>query len=117
LAELLAATLSQDYGIRSRWLESESTNTAENAIFSSRILKQEGISRIVLVTHAWHLQRARAAFMANGMSVTPAPTAFYRPVRRTFLDRLIPSISALRMSGYAVHESLGIAWYAFRYGY
>jgi uncharacterized SAM-binding protein YcdF (DUF218 family) len=117
LAELLAATLSQDYGIRSQWLEHGSTNTAENAIFSSRILKQEGISRIVLVTHAWHLERARAAFMANGMSVIPAPTAFYRPVRRSFLERLIPSIAAFRMSGYAVHESLGIAWYAFRYGY
>jgi uncharacterized SAM-binding protein YcdF (DUF218 family) len=79
------------------------------------MLKQDGISRIVLVTHAWHLRRATAAFRANDMSVIPAPTAFYHPGRSGFWH-LIPSVAAFRMSTYAIHESLGILWYGVRYG-
>jgi uncharacterized SAM-binding protein YcdF (DUF218 family) len=115
LAKLLATALFQDYGVQARWLEDQSTNTAENAIYSSRMLKRDGINRIVLVTHAWHLRRAHAAFTANDMSVISAPTAFYHPAQEGFW-RLIPSVAAFRMSTYAIHESLGILWYGFRYG-
>ena len=117
LAQLLAEVLSHDYGIVAKWQEARSRNTAENAIYSSNILKGAGIERVILVTHAWHMKRAYDAFMANGMTVIPAPTAFYgRPqtYRRT---EFIPSGHAFRMSGYAIHETLGSEWYALRYGY
>jgi len=117
LAVLMADMLGRDYGIKAKWLESRSTNTAENAIFSSQMLKRQGIGRVILVTHAWHMERARAAFLANGMSVIAAPTAFYGwgPVNLP-LD-LLPSAAALRMSAYAIHENIGIVWYRLRYGY
>ena len=117
LAQLMNDTLLRDYGIKARWIEERSTNTAENAIFASSMLKADKIGRIVLVTHAWHMPRARAAFVANGMSVMPAPTAFYHSEHERVWFELIPNMTAMRMSGYAVHEFVGRAWYAIKYGY
>jgi len=117
LAKLMADALLQDYGIDAKWLETQSRNTAENAINSTEILRSEGVSRIVLVTHAWHMPRARAAFIANGMTVIPAPTAFQRPTPTLAFSGAVPSITALQMSIYAIHESIGSVWYTIWYGY
>ena len=117
VALLMADVLGRDYGIKAKWFESRSTNTAENAIFSSQMLKQQGIGRVILVTHAWHMERARAAFLANGMSVVAAPTAFYGWGHVNLPFDLLPNAAALRMSAYAIHEDLGIVWYRLRYGY
>jgi len=117
LAKLMADTLAQDYGIRANWQETASRNTAENAIYSSRLFRQAGIARVLLVTHAWHMKRARAAFVGNGMTVIPAPTGFYGRTREVSLARMVPSTRAFRMSGFAIHEILGSAWYAWKYGY
>ena len=118
LAKLMADVLRTDYGIDAKWQESQSVNTAENAIYSAAILKRAGITRAVLVTHAWHMKRAYAAFVANGISVMPAPTAFYgRPAERSLTDYVEPNMRAFRDSGYAIHEIIGGYWYAIRYGY
>ena len=117
LAQLMALTLETDYGVRPQFVESQSTNTAENAILSAEILKRAGIGRVMLVTHAWHMKRAVAAFEANGLSVTAAPTSFYYPARSGVIDGLSPNFGTLRMSLYAVHEIIGRIWYRVRYGY
>ena len=117
LAELMARTLKSDYSITPRWQEKQSRNTAENAIFSSEILRRSGVRNIILVTHAWHMKRAVAAFISNGMNVTPAPTAFYVPDTHGFWSAITPDLSTLRMSGYGIHETLGYIWYKVRYGY
>jgi len=119
LAQLMADALRSDYGIQARWLESRSVNTAENAIFSSEILRSAGIKRVILVTHAWHMKRANAAFLANGISVLPGPTAFYGPAGdedslQRFFD---PDVKSLRMSAFALHEIIGSQWYRLRYGF
>jgi uncharacterized SAM-binding protein YcdF (DUF218 family) len=116
-AQLMTEVLQHDFDVPVKWQESSSASTAQNAIYSSRLLKQAGINRVVLVTHAWHMKRASSAFMANGMTVIPAPTAFYGRIKREDLNAILPSMRALRMSGYAVHEMLGSGWYALRYGY
>jgi uncharacterized SAM-binding protein YcdF (DUF218 family) len=118
LAKVLADALREDYGISAKWQESRSSNTAENAIYSADILKRAGINRVVLVTHAWHMKRAYAAFAANGLSVIAAPTAFYgRSVSRTWGYYFEPDAQALRNAGYALHEIIGGYWYALRYRY
>ena len=61
------AALSVDYGIRSKWLRSRSDITSENAIYSTELLKRSGVSRVILVTHAWHIKQAEAAFAAKGL--------------------------------------------------
>jgi uncharacterized SAM-binding protein YcdF (DUF218 family) len=119
LAQLMADALRSDYGIAAQWLESRSANTAENAILSAEILRSAGIKRVILVTHAWHMKRARAAFLANGISVLPGPTAFYGPAgnQDSLLRFFNPDVKSLRMSAFALHEIVGFQWYRLRYGF
>jgi uncharacterized SAM-binding protein YcdF (DUF218 family) len=118
LAKVLEDALQYDYGIQAKWIEDQSKNTAENAMRSAEMLKKAGISRVLLVTHAWHMKRAVAAFTANGLTVTPAPTAFYYPGRELPIwAMLYPSMRELQMSAYALHEIVGSVWYRLRYGY
>ena len=117
LARLMADALTHDYGISPRWLEQRSRTTAENAIDSAAMLHTDGVGCAVLVTHAWHMPRALAAFVANGLHVIAAPTAFYDGRARGLPSALIPNLSSLRMTGYAAHEAIGRLWYRVRYGY
>lgn len=99
-----------ELGIPVRWVEEASTNTRGNAEFSARILAREGIRRVALVSHAWHLPRAKAAFEEAGMEVLPAPTAPHAPPNG-LLEALVPRGKSLRDSAWAVHEWVGRLWY------
>lgn len=113
-ATLMAATLRQAFGIDQVWMERGSRNTEENAVYSARLLKVRNIHRILLVTHAWHMARAVAAFKRAGLEVVAAPTGF--ATRDAPLPlALLPSAEALRDSRLALHESLGALWYRLRY--
>lgn len=46
-----------------------SRNTAENAVHSARLLHARGLRRVVLVSHAVHLFRARLLFRLAGLAV------------------------------------------------
>jgi uncharacterized SAM-binding protein YcdF (DUF218 family) len=113
LAVTMAESLEADFGVTPRWIEDRSLTTAENAQFSAALLKRDGISTVILVTHAFHMPRASLAFAASGLTVIPAPTMFtivsHRP--RAFLPRL----GALHNSYYALHEYLGLLWYRLSY--
>jgi uncharacterized SAM-binding protein YcdF (DUF218 family) len=111
LATLMRAALIGDFGVPDAMIETTSRDTAENARNSAVLLREAGIGRIWLVTHAWHMRRAQAAFERHGIVVIPAPT------RGTQLDGLamrqfVPTANAQLRSYYAAHESLGIVWYA-----
>jgi uncharacterized SAM-binding protein YcdF (DUF218 family) len=82
----------------------------ENARASRQILQKSNIKRIALITHAWHMPRAEAAFKAAGFEVIPAPTAY---TTRYQLDLLAftPSAGALNDSRIFMHEVIGIIWY------
>lgn len=114
IAEAMGLTLSRNFGLTARWVEKQSTTTLSNAAYSAQILRKEGITRIYLVTHAWHMRRALIAFEGTGLEVVPAPTAF---VSRSGLELadFVPSARALLLTYYAAHEWLGIIWY--RAGY
>ena len=90
VAELMAETLEDDFGLVTRWRETESRNTYENAVFSNRLLREAGIRHVYLVTHALYMKRARDVFAATGLEVIPAPVGVYDPKRRWVLDDLRP---------------------------
>ena len=113
IASVMAQALEQDFGVAAHWLEERSTDTHQNAEFSAAILREAGVERIYLVTHAWHMPRAQAAFERAGLAVTPAPTAFTGPPPRLYLA---PSTTSLRNSYYALHEMAGRLWYRLAYG-
>lgn len=100
-----------------KWIEGESANTYENAVNSFKILSQEQIKDIVLVTHAWHMPRAKRAFEKAGFTVTPAPTALAPQYRNFNWHNLTPKIEAYEQSYRALREGLGMIWYGLNYGW
>lgn len=108
-AELMVGSLREDFGIEPRWIEDVSLDTADNARYSAKILKADGVQRIVLVTHAAHMRRALGEFATQGLEVIPAPTAFLGSDRvgEGFSD-YVPTPSAAYESWLVTHEWLGL---------
>jgi uncharacterized SAM-binding protein YcdF (DUF218 family) len=116
-AGLMKRALMEDFKVPVKWTEGKSRNTEENARFSARMLKADGVHRAFLVSHAFHLSRAVEAFERAGLGVIPAPTAYQRgAVGPGGLMGLLPSARALTISATVLHEHLGAAWYGLRYG-
>lgn len=78
-AEIMRGILEQEFQVPVRWIEDRSEETAQNAAYSARILDEAGISRVYLVTHDAHMERAASAFAAHGIDVVPMITGFTRP--------------------------------------
>ncbi len=108
LADAMATALREDFGVPVRWIESRSRNTGENAALSAALLRKDGVTRILLVTDAMHMPRARADFERAGLEVTAAPTMF---LSRQPLGpwAWLPSAEGMRRSWYASYELLGNA--------
>jgi uncharacterized SAM-binding protein YcdF (DUF218 family) len=114
-AAVMANTLTNSFNVKVTWQEEQSMNTAENAIYSAAILKENGIDTVFLVTHAWHMPRAVMMFEQEGINVMPAPTIFTANVINPDWTYYIPSLSALLKTRIALHEFIGILWYKIRY--
>ena len=110
LAQLMRAVLEDELGVAVAFVEDQSLNTRENARHTAELLRAAGLDRIVLVTHAFHMPRARRAFEVAGLIVTEAPTAF-RAWPRWDATSFVPSGEALQDSHWALHEWLGRLWY------
>jgi uncharacterized SAM-binding protein YcdF (DUF218 family) len=109
-AEQMKQVLEHEFNVPVQWAESASDNTLENARLSRQLLKQAGINRIYLVTHAWHMPRAVQVFQAAGFQIVPAPTA-YTTRYQTDLLAFVPNVYALRDSRIYLHELIGMFWY------
>jgi len=117
LAFLMKEALVDDFRVPVVWTEESSRNTRENAEYTRALLEKDGIRRFYLVTHAWHMPRAMAAFQALGLEPIPAPTVFSSTSsagQGLFLGWL-PDVNALYQSRMALHEYLGRIWYRLRY--
>jgi uncharacterized SAM-binding protein YcdF (DUF218 family) len=114
-ADVMKRVLEEEYGVPVRWAENASTTTDENAAFSSRLLRDAGVKTVYLVTHAWHMARARASFERAGLVVIPAPTLFHTSGPRTIVD-FLPAAGALLSSSIYVHEVVGLGWYRLKFG-
>ena len=104
----------KELGVTTRWVEASSTNTAENARLSQKLLKQAGVDSVFLVTHAWHMPRAKMAFQNAGLRVIPAPHGFRTRSPSIALD-FVPSTDGLMDSWLFFHEIAGIAWYRLKF--
>ena len=104
-ATLMRDALKNEFGIRVRWSEDQSLNTQENAAFSAAILANEKIRHIVLVTHNFHMSRAKSYFSTTGLSVIPAPTTILNG-KPEWPSDYFPGIAGLQASYYICHELL-----------
>jgi uncharacterized SAM-binding protein YcdF (DUF218 family) len=113
LAGMMARSLESDFRVPVEWREERSHTTYENALYSAEILRQAGIRSALVVTNSWHMARALWSFYAVGYPVVAAPVP-----ERTSLhlspDSFLPQVPALMTSYYALHELIGLAWYAVR---
>lgn len=111
-ASLMKQALEEDFNSPVRWVEERSRTTWENARYTQELLAKEGITRIYLVTHAWHMPRAEFAFHHFGFEIIAAPTSFNNASE---LDPdasdWLPEARALRGSYFALHEMTGLLWY------
>lgn len=106
-AVLMNQTMLTSFNIAPKWIESKSRNTQESAHYAAMLLKQQGIEKIVLVTHAWHIQRAKRAFQQQSLQVIAAPTGFFQQkYQQTSLSHFFPNPKALQNSHLALREIL-----------
>ena len=107
-ARVLAKQL-EDWGIAEDRLvvETESRTTRENAVFSERIVRSRGWKSLLLVTSAFHMERAAGCFRAAGLTFDTRPVDFrsYDPAR--FSSGWLPRVEQLAVSTGALHEYLG----------
>ena len=106
----MARVFEYEFAIPVKWHEDQSSNTRENADFSAKILKRDGVTHILLVTDAMHMRRAKLVFEQAGLRVTCAPTLFFSR-DEIGLFSYLPSAEGLRRSHYAMYEWLGLLWY------
>lgn len=106
------------------WLESESLNTYDNAVYSREILEPKAVTDILLVTSASHMPRAVKLFEAQGFNVTPMP-ADYTVTREAWdqlthgsiesqILNLIPGANDLSLTTRMLKEYIGMVYYTLR---
>jgi uncharacterized SAM-binding protein YcdF (DUF218 family) len=107
-AEVMARTLRDDYGIKTRWLETDSLDTHESALRSAALLRAAGIHTILLVTEGFHMRRSVLEFEAAGLKVIPAPTLIASRAQPVAIS-IFPGAASMHSSAQTIKEWLGIA--------
>jgi uncharacterized SAM-binding protein YcdF (DUF218 family) len=93
-AEISSRVAREVFQFEIKWTESESRDTQENASNSKQFLAKQGINKIALVTHSWHMPRSLNAFQKLGFEVIPAPMGFVADKKAELLS-LLPNGGAL----------------------
>lgn len=97
-----------------------SLNTRQNAVNVKKIMEEQGIRKILLITSASHMPRSLLIFKRLGIDAIAAPTDFAttsrqaeRTVESTLLS-LLPSAEKLQSTTRALKEYVGILVYRLR---
>lgn len=96
-------------------IENKSLNTTQNAEFTKALIDKHGFTQPILVTSAFHMERAVRQFAKAGQGVLPFPTD-YQANKESFLTiyQLLPAATSLMDSQLAIKEYLGLLvsrWY------
>ena len=88
-------------------------NTNDEAKFVKKLLNQN--NKIILVTSAFHMTRAKKVFEATGINAIPFPVDFQNQESKlTFMD-FIPSASSFFSTSQFVREMIGKGYYSLKY--
>ena len=110
------ADLLEEWGIPESAIifEGNSRNTRENALETSRLLKNRQLNRVLLVTSAFHMPRALATFHGVGIDAIPSPSSISAELAQPTLLNWIPSLNGLATMQSVMHEKIGIFVYRIR---
>lgn len=105
-------------------IQNVSLNTYQESVEDAKILKERGISKILLVTSAAHMRRAVPLFEKQGLEVIPAPVDFsfsdqewenlLRFDATTAYSFILPTIGNMETLQNALKEYFGYYVYRFR---
>lgn len=112
---IMAQSLQDDFAVAVRWQEGLSRTTWENATMSAAILQPQGIKRVVLVTQAWHMPRARWSFEQAGFTVVGAPVGFMGVDNARPFGGWLPESRVFTQSGVLLNEAAGLLVYPWIY--
>ena len=108
---VVAATIAaQEFSIPLRWVESGSRDTRENAQRTIELLRNQGITHIVLVTHGWHMKRALLEFnRASGgqIKIEPAPMGLAKRLENP-IQAWMPTTDGILRVRNAVREMIAL---------
>jgi uncharacterized SAM-binding protein YcdF (DUF218 family) len=98
-------------------IEDKAMNTRDNATYSADIARARGFSKMLIVTSAFHMRRARACFEKVGLDVDTLPVDYRTYSTDKYSGSWLPrasnlerSTAALReMSGYYIYRARGYA--------
>lgn len=112
-ATMMASALERD-GVPAQAImkENQSDTTRENAVYTARLLRDQGIERFLLVTSALHMPRSMASFQKQGLNPIAAasPPQIVVPDDPDFAFWL-PNMRALNASRSIIKEYLGLLVY------
>lgn len=113
IGETMALVMAAEFATPAQWVEARSRTTWENALFTADMLRGAGVGSVYVVTNAWHMRRSLLAFRPAGLRATAAPSHYTGPERLDAAS-FVPSAHAWGDSGFALHEWIGLVWYALR---
>jgi uncharacterized SAM-binding protein YcdF (DUF218 family) len=87
-------------------VEENAKNTRQNATFVAEVARARGFRRLLVITSAFHVPRARACFREVGLDVDLHPVD-YRSYRGVGLGAWIPRAEILAASEDALREAAG----------
>ena len=109
-AEVASHIAAQEFGRPLKWVEGDSRDTRENAMRTVPLLKAADVRRLLLVTHGWHMPRAKHAFeqsAAGAIAIEPAPMGLARHNQVGILDWL-PSQHGFDRNRHVLREWAGM---------
>jgi len=114
-AEIAARVAAQEFGLRLTWTESASRDTRENGGYTVSLLQNSADKprNVLLVTHGWHMPRAKRAFeeaAAKGgyaLQVIAAPMGLAQGKERQGL-RWLPSSEGFELTRWVLRERVGL---------
>ncbi len=113
-AELMGLVLNNEFSITARWLEKQSNNTDQNAREAVKILSEDSVEIIYLVTDFLHMPRTIESFNRASQStqqvirIVPIATSFFRIENLTPDDFYPGNLNRVRR---VFHEILGKIYY------
>ena len=89
-------------------------NTDQEAIAVKRLLSTNEI-KVILVTSAFHMPRAKKVFVASNIKVIPFAVDYISSKQKITFMHFIPSAGSLGATSFAVRELIGRLYYNLKY--
>lgn len=92
-------------------VEANSRNTFQNATETAKIIHENGLTKILLITSAFHMFRSHGCFTKVGIDVDLFPVDYYAQKKIVDFRSFLPSSGSLVLVNRAIHELTGILVY------